>query len=306
MSVQAISWAMNAAVSDVAEKAVLFVLANYADEFGVCWPSQATLLSHCPISERKLRYTLKALEDGGHIRRFERRRSNGSRRSDAYLLVGFADRKPLSQSDDHPILQIPDVVHDQQDGTSNRHVVPVDNRHVVPGGPAPRATLDTSLYTSGTTTGACDAREPWLAACLDAVNDAAVDREALTEAHELVGIWRRDGFDLDADIIPVLAARTQAPRSPGKRIASWAYFSEPIRSARANRLRQEERSKIAENSNALPAGVAPDHEAQLRRLADWINSGAHVPTTVINNTKRDELLARGLVTRERLRQLQIY
>lgn len=82
--------------------------------------------------------------------------------------------------------------------------------------------------------------------------------------------------------------------------------SGPKRGASPPAQRERNRSRIAENSNALPAGGAPDHEAQLRRLADWINSGAHVPTTVINNTKRDELLARGLVTRERLRQLQIY
>lgn len=65
-------------------------------------------------------------------------------------------------------------------------------------------------------------------------------------------------------------------------------------------------SRIAENSNALSEGVAHHPDPYLQRLADWINSGAHVPTTVINNTKREELLAAGLVTRERLRQLQIY
>lgn len=70
--------------------------------------------------------------------------------------------------------------------------------------------------------------------------------------------------------------------------------------------RERNRSRIAENSNALSAGAAPDHEALLQRLADWINSGSHVPATAITNTTRDALLARGLVTRERLRQLQIY
>lgn len=80
--------------------------------------------------------------------------------------------------------------------------------------------------------------------------------------------------------------------------------AKPCASPPATRERRP--SRIAENSNAPSAAVPLDHQAQLRRLADWINSGAHVPTTVITNTKRDELLAAGLVTRERLRQLQIY
>lgn len=70
--------------------------------------------------------------------------------------------------------------------------------------------------------------------------------------------------------------------------------------------RRAERLKIAENSDARFAGGAPDAETRLRLLAEWINSGKHVPTSMITNTKRDELLAAGLVTPERLRQLQIY
>lgn len=70
--------------------------------------------------------------------------------------------------------------------------------------------------------------------------------------------------------------------------------------------RQAERSKIAENSDAHFAGGALNPEERLRLLAEWINSGKHVPPSTITNTKRDELLAAGLVTRERLRQLQIY
>lgn len=82
--------------------------------------------------------------------------------------------------------------------------------------------------------------------------------------------------------------------------------SGPKRGASPPAQRERNRSRIAENSNALSAGAAPDHEALLQRLADWINSGSHVPATAITNTTRDALLARGLVTRERLRQLQIY
>jgi len=37
-----------------------------------------------------------------------------------------------------------------------------------------------------------------------------------------------------------------------------------------------------------------------------INSGKYVAPSAVNNKTRDELLAAGLVTAERLRELQIY
>ena len=81
---------------------------------------------------------------------------------------------------------------------------------------------------------------------------------------------------------------------------------EPNRGASPPAKRTRTGSKIAENSNALSAGGAPDHDARLVELAEWINSGRYVTPSMVTNTKRDALLAAGLVTPERLRQLQIY
>lgn len=128
MSVQAVSWALEAPVADSIQKFVLVALANYADEFGVCWPSQATLTTHCACSVRKVRQCLKELDAGGYIRRFEHRRANGSRRSDVVLLTGFAGRKPLGAADDHPILPLLDVGDGEAAATTNRHAVPGLNR----------------------------------------------------------------------------------------------------------------------------------------------------------------------------------
>lgn len=73
----------------------------------------------------------------------------------------------------------------------------------------------------------------------------------------------------------------------------------------AKSSRKAERSKIAENSNANFSSGVPDPRARLLFLADWINSGKHVPPSAINNRQRDELLASGLVKPERLRELGI-
>ena len=41
-------------------------------------------------------------------------------------------------------------------------------------------------------------------------------------------------------------------------------------------------------------------------MANWINSGKHVPSSAVSNTLKNELLTRGLVTEAALRRLQIY
>lgn len=102
---------------------------------------------------------------------------------------------------------------------------------------------------------------------------------------------------------PVSNQKKEQPRA---RDEARPPASERRSSPNPERHRQAERSKIAENSDAHFAGGSLDPEVRLRLLAEWINSGKHVPPSMITNTKRDELLAAGLVTRERLRQLQIY
>jgi len=314
MSVQAITWAYQTNISDPIKKFILVTLGNYADEYGVCWPSQSTLIAACSCSERKLRESLKSLEAEGWIKRIQRRRKNGSRRSDAVLLVGFPERKIPLSADEHPILALLDVVSTDTPSTITRHVVPGLNRHVVPGlnrhvvpdPPARGAPLEPSLEPSITTTGARGTREPWLDRCLEAVNSHAVDAAALASNHELLAIWKREGYDLDADVIPLLVARTEVPRPMDQRITSWTYFRDALRSAKTKRLRQAETARIAENGKTAPAAVPPDPEAALRQLADWINSGQPVPSSAVSNVKRDALIGLKLVTRERLRELGVY
>ena len=314
MSVQAITWAYQTNIPDPIKKFILVTLGNYADEYGVCWPSQTTIIAACPCSVRKLRECLKSLEADGWIQRIQRRRKNGSRRSDAVLLVGFLERKIPLLADEHPILALLDVVPNDTPTTINRHVVPGPNRHVVPGPPrhvvpdppARGAPLEPSLEPSITTTGARGAREPWLDRCLEAVNSHAVDAAALASNHELLAIWKREGYDLDADVIPLLVARTEVPRPVEQRITSWAYFRDALRSAKTKRLRQAETARIAENGKTAPAVVPPDPETALRQLADWINSGQPVPSSAVSNVKRDALIGLKLVTRERLRELGVY
>ena len=106
MSVQAISWALDHRVHSVTEKVILLVLANYANEYGISWPSQRTLAENAACDERTVRRTLVSLEARGVIRRIARRRGNGSRQSDMILMSAFTGRKPappgMLEDDEEP------------------------------------------------------------------------------------------------------------------------------------------------------------------------------------------------------------
>ena len=98
MSVQAITWALDYAAGSVAEKVILLVLANYANEYGISWPSQKTLAGQTALGERTVRRVLADMEGRGVIRRIVRRRGNVSRQSDMILLSAFEGRKPAPRA----------------------------------------------------------------------------------------------------------------------------------------------------------------------------------------------------------------
>ena len=55
---------------DGRRKLVLVVLADHADEDGLCWPSQALIAHRASISIRKLRVHLRGLENEGLLQTF--------------------------------------------------------------------------------------------------------------------------------------------------------------------------------------------------------------------------------------------
>lgn len=78
-------------------KLVLLALADIADDTGRCWPSVATLSEKVHASERNVRRILKKLRSKSDGQRQlvcvdERRRSNGSQRSNMYVLQIQTDK----------------------------------------------------------------------------------------------------------------------------------------------------------------------------------------------------------------------
>lgn len=87
MSIQALSAAFACRGLKPAEKLVLLGLANYADDVGLCWPSQTTLADDTDLSARTIWSALQGLEKRGLIERHRRNRADGSRTSDMFVLV---------------------------------------------------------------------------------------------------------------------------------------------------------------------------------------------------------------------------
>lgn len=62
MSVKAMSWAFGLTDLSEGHKLLLLALADFADDNGICWPSQETLAVKCGVTDRTVRSRLKDLE----------------------------------------------------------------------------------------------------------------------------------------------------------------------------------------------------------------------------------------------------
>ncbi len=87
MSVIAISLAIQTKTSDPLAKLLLLLLADrHNGDTGACFPSIARLTEDGDMSRRSVNNKLAWLEDQGFITVHERRRPNGSQRSNAFTL----------------------------------------------------------------------------------------------------------------------------------------------------------------------------------------------------------------------------
>jgi biotin operon repressor len=82
MSNDVLNWAKRVTAGGQTRKAVLLLLADYADEKGRAWPSQGTLAETLEMSERTVRTAIKELVEAGIISRKARWRDDGTRGTD--------------------------------------------------------------------------------------------------------------------------------------------------------------------------------------------------------------------------------
>lgn len=89
MSVEAIAWALSVRTGNPSAKFVLVALANYADQTGICWPSQKLLAEQTEQSVDTVQRRLSELVEVGLVARSRRqtKRGLGGRASDIYQLL---------------------------------------------------------------------------------------------------------------------------------------------------------------------------------------------------------------------------
>ena len=99
MSAEASAWALGKCEMNSGMKLMLLVLANHADGSGVTFIGRQRVAEEACCTPGTVTANLRRLEDEGYIRRFERRRQNGSRTSDWTVLApGAADRGPMKDA----------------------------------------------------------------------------------------------------------------------------------------------------------------------------------------------------------------
>ena len=87
MSFQAMAWAVKQKVGNATGKAILLMLANYADERGECFPSQEKLAEECECSIATVARWVKHFEDSGVLSRQKQYGEGGYRRADRLKLL---------------------------------------------------------------------------------------------------------------------------------------------------------------------------------------------------------------------------
>jgi uncharacterized phage protein (TIGR02220 family) len=106
MSFMATAWAVKQKTGSPTRKLVLLLLADRANDKGVCWPSMQTIAEDCELSDRAVRNNIRQLEEIGLLTT-ERRKDGDTQLSNMYHL---------------PVGTV--LVSSEHDGTGVRNEVP--------------------------------------------------------------------------------------------------------------------------------------------------------------------------------------
>lgn len=142
MSIGALSWALHQdQIDNPSARSVLFVLANYADENGSCFPSIRNIARKTSMSERSVIRSIGWLVDNGYIET-EKTRRHSKYSYNRYFIVGYkkcdqgdnlsVDTKDLSSPKGEEI-NTSQVQHDPIDEVFNYYKIKLKH---------PRAKLD--------------------------------------------------------------------------------------------------------------------------------------------------------------------
>ena len=266
-------------VGSATRKSVLGYMADKAaDDGSGIWTSKANIARDLELSRRAVQLAIQELIRDGLVTETGQRDCKHGFTVEYSIVIEAVDNLPSTREPRSP--RESDARVTREPGSHD----PVNQIH--PNHPY----IDTT--TPPAEDAAVDNSDPQ-ARCLAVAGPGLcpASRAAITETAEVIEGWLREGIDLEADILPVIRARTPTIRiSP---IRTWAYFTDAVRAAHRQRLRQPARPQGAENAGA-PANP------QLRFYADWVNADRYLPPSAISNSVALALLEAGLTSAERL------
>jgi hypothetical protein len=82
------------------------------------------------------------------------------------------------------------------------------------------------------------------------------DRAEISKTKTALGDWIAEGFDLEADIVPIIRERTARERS--EPIWTWGYFTKAIRHAHRQRLARGEPAQPAREDAGIHSDAGSD------------------------------------------------
>lgn len=290
MSVAATHWALEQrGLSDGAFR-LLFVLADYADEYGECWPSHARLAERIERGVDTVKRRADELQALGLISVEGRTRIAGdkiitlSNRYRLHLDRVRPSRKTAPQADSPPV-QICGGGSETQQGPEPQQgggesapplqiCPPVQNCGAggapdapprgAYGAPHMESTIEPPRTLAAAAAGA-DARtdreivDAWDARLLAVAGPGLVDpaRDASGAFHyhrSVLASWARAGVDLELDAVPVIRAKTAKRRQ--RPIGAWSVLTDDVIAARDRRLAQLPAFN-PETAHVQPADAAP-------------------------------------------------
>jgi len=313
MSHAATNWAIQQRGLKPATKIVLWHLCDrYNPDFG-CFPTQARLAEDAEMSISSLNDHLKKLEALGLIRRVQCQDHRTKRRQATRYILGFeiADLQ-------EPLPEIGDGEH-SADGENDAEPCPefgdgANSEFWAEPSPENR---QSQLRNSETNS----VREPLSKPVKE--EEGARERDGVNEGF-FGSLLSALGFDADAH----LPGWWQG-WPPREHVRRWQTdlgltTTEIIEAAEASRLEHPEppdgpkaldrvmqraaqrKADEASRKKRNPKTAAPQESRAITDLpvfyAEMVNSDRYVPVSAISNSMRDVMLARGLVTAERLRE----
>ncbi len=236
INLDAVSWASTVDQPKGLARALLFALARSADRFGCSWNGRATLAKEVGCKPRTISTHLGTLKRLGLIRVVGRLGPHGGRISNVVQLTEWPGRIASPRSG-HPTLG--HTVQEDRWSALLRERTSSGTEHYFPEGPANPASQNNTVEINTTT-------EVSLKACLDALGAWATDnnREKLIRSAETLEALLKEGFGLEADILPLLRAKASS-RAVVPDLASWNYFRSALEARRARPTRKRATKKPA-------------------------------------------------------------